>query len=78
MSADQTAFVVPVSQTYDPSLGLLKSEFSHPVLFSKNRRKDNAFNPHTNCVVYLTVSVISQYSMGVRSLLLNSYAASVV
>lgn len=78
MSGDQTAFVVPVPQIYELSLGLLKSEFSQPVFFSKNRRKGNAFDTHTNCIVYLTVSIISLYSRGVRSLLQNSYATSVV
>lgn len=78
VSGDQAAFVVPVPQTYELSLGFLKSEFSQPVCFSKNRRKDDAFDTHTNSIVYLTVSITSLCSVGVRSLLQNSYATSVV
>jgi len=69
VSDDQTVFVVAVPQLYVLSLGLLKSKFSQPVSFSKNRRKDNVFDTHTNCIVYLTVIIISLYLMGVRSLL---------
>lgn len=78
VSGDQTAFVVPVPQTCELSLGFLKPEFSQPVCFSKNRSEDNAFDTHTNSIVYLTVSITSLYSMRVRSLLQNSCATSVV
>lgn len=75
---DQTAFVVPVPQTSELSLGFLEPGFSQLVHFSMNRREDNAFDTHTNSIVYLTVSITSLYSMGVRSLLQNSCATSVV
>ena len=78
VSGDQAAFMVPVPQIYELTLGLLKAEFSQPAFFSKNRRKDNAFDTNTNFIVYLTVNIISLYSMGVRSLLQNIYATSVV
>lgn len=77
VSGDQTAFVVPVPQTYEPSLGFLRPGFSQPVRFRKNRRKDNAFDTHTNSIVYLAVSITSLCSVGVRSLLQNSCATSI-
>lgn len=78
MLGDQTAFLVPIPQTYELSLGFLQPGFSQLVHFSKNRRKDNAFDTPTNSIVYLAVSITSLYSMGVRSLLQNSCATSVV
>lgn len=78
VSGDQGAFVAPVPQTCEPSLGFLRPGFRQPVRFRENRRKDNAFDTHTNSIVYLTVSITSLYSMGVRSLLQNSCATSVV
>lgn len=75
---DQSAFVVPIPQTFEHSLGVLKPGFSQLVRFSKNRRKDNAFDTHTNPIICLTVSITSLYSTGVRSLLQNGCATSVV